>query len=379
VRIAINAALLGNRHTGVGKHVVGLIQSLTCQGHEVVVYGSSPFIPRGAGVTQEETPQWIAFDAGRFAGWLRMLWNVFVLPIRIKGSNIDVIVSQNAEGALWGSVPQVMVVHDLIPLFYPEEAPRLGSYYRRFLPLVLKHSAAVVTVSQHTRRDLLLHYKLDRASVHVAYNGLAEGPANSDVEATASLPTGPYFLFVGTFSPRKNLQTVIRAFAKVQDRVRESLLIVAYPDKWASACFGLADELGVRNRIIHRHGLTVGEMSRAYAGATALYLLSEYEGFGFPPLEAMVAGTPAVVSDSTALAEVVGDAAIKIGAHDIVAASETMMRLSADSAYGEKFSQLGMQRATSFTWSSAGSTIGEILSGIVRSRDDKSQLTRAPQ
>jgi glycosyltransferase involved in cell wall biosynthesis len=311
----------------------------------------------------------MAFDANRFAGLFRMLWNWFILPIRISGKNIDAVVSQNGEGAIWGSIPQLLVVHDLIPLFYPEEAPRLRSYYKIFLPWVLKHSAAVVTVSQHTRSDLLRHYKLNPAAVHVAYNVVERASREGHSEQRpAGFPASPYFLFVGTFSPRKNLETVIQAFAKVRDRVSESLLIVAYPDKWSSECFRLARELGVRDRITHLYGLTDEELGYAYTHATALFLLSEYEGFGYPPLEAMLAGTPAVVSDSTALAEVVGDAAVKISPRDIAAASQAMLRPSTDESCRE-LRRRGTKRAGTFTWSRAGSTISDILSQIVQSND----------
>lgn len=376
MRIGINAALLGKRHTGVGKHIVGLIRSLTRHGHEVVVYGSSPLIPSGPGVTQVPTSRWMAFDAGGFSGLLRLLWNLLILPKRIAGDNVDALISQNAEGTTWCSVPQVLVVHDLIPLLYPEEAPRLRNYYKRFLPRVLKHSAAVVTVSQHTRNDLLQHYEVDPAKVHVAYNGIEQNSVTLRAEQPpAGFPTGPYFLFVGTFCPRKNLQSVIRALANVQDRVSESLLVVAYPDKWTDECFRLAEELGVRDRILHRQGLTDAELFYAYRHATALFLLSEYEGFGFPPLEAMLAGTPAVVSDSTALAEVVGDAAIKIHAHDVVAASETMLRLSTDRPYRDELGHLGAKQARTYTWARTGDTLCEILGQVVHACDTKPQFT----
>ncbi len=380
MRIALNAALLGKRHTGVGTYIVGLIRALSSLGHEIVVYGSSPLVPAGPGITLHKTPPSIAFDAGPFAGPLRLLWNLFVLPIRLRGSKIDAVVSQNTEGAIWCSVPQILVVHDLIPLFYPEEAPRRRSYYEKLLPHVLKHAAAVIAVSHHARNDLLQHYSLNPNRVHVAYNGVLQ---NSDDQPPGSRPGGfpsePYFLFVGTFSPRKNLETLIRALAKARDHVRESLLIVAYPDKWSTGNLRLAEELGLGNRIVHMCGLTNQEMSFVYGHATALFLLSEYEGFGFPPIEAMLAGTPAVVSDSTALAEVAGDAALKIGAHDVDAAAEAMLRLSTDHTYREGMRQPGIQRARTFTWARTGQTVSEILSQVVQSRESKSRSTGSAQ
>jgi glycosyltransferase involved in cell wall biosynthesis len=379
LRIAINAALLGKRPTGVGTYIIGLIQSLTSLGHEVLVYSSSPLVS-GLAITLQKTPSSIAFDAGPFAGLLRLLWNLFVLPIKLLGTNIDAVISQNAEGVIWCSVPQVLVVHDLIPLFYPEEAPRLRSYYKKLLPHVLEHTAVVIGVSQHTRSDLLQHYRLNPASVHVAYNGVLQSSEDHRLECEPTgFPSEPYFLFVGTFAPRKNLETVIRALAQVRDRVRESLLIVAYADKWSSDRLRLANELGLRDRIVHVYGLTNPEMSCVYSRATALFLLSEYEGFGLPPLEAMLVGTPAVVSDSTALAEVVGNAALRISAHDVDAAAEAMFRLSTDQAYRQELRMQGIQRAQTFTWDHTGEKVNEILFQVVQSRESKPRSTRSPR
>jgi glycosyltransferase involved in cell wall biosynthesis len=368
---------MGKRYTGVGTCIIALVHALTSLGHEVVVYGSSPLLPSGPNITRVATPSWIAFDSGRISGFFRMAWNLFILPLRLSASKLDGIVSQNAEGLLWGSTPQLVVVHDLIPLLYPEEAPRLQRYYQLLLPLVFKHSAAVVTVSQHTRGDLLQHYNLDPASVFVAYDGVEQ--RSLSLQAKPMFADRSYFLFVGTFSPRKNLETVLRAFAKVRDKVRESLLIVAYPDPWSSQCLRLAEDLGVGERITRLSNLTGEEMSYAYQHATALFLLSEYEGFGLPALEAMIAGTPAVVSDSTALAEVVEDAAVRVGAHDIDAAAAAMLRLSTDDGYREEMRRLGIQRAQTFTWMRTGTTISEILSRVVQSRDSSPQATRTPQ
>jgi glycosyltransferase involved in cell wall biosynthesis len=380
LRIAINAALLGKRHTGVGTYIAGLVRSLTALGHEVVVFGRSPLIPSGPRITQVSTPAWMAFDANGASGWLRMLWNAFVLPLRLLRRKVDAAVSQNAEGMVWSPVPQLLVVHDLIPLHYPEEAPRLNRYYRRILPWVLKRAAAVVTVSEYTRSELLQRYGLNPASVQVAYDGVEQrsSPALSHGERVR-FAAEPYFLFVGTFSPRKNLETVLRALASIRDQVPEKLLIVAYPDRWTREALRLAEELKLSDRITQLSGLTDGEMRHVYEHATALFLLSEYEGFGLPAVEAMLAGTPAVVSDSTALAEVAGEAAIRVGAKDVTAVSAAMLRLANDGAYRERMRHVGMQRARTFTWARTGTTISDVLCQAVQDRGLRPESARASQ
>ena len=315
----------------------------------------------------------LTFDAGLRRCLLRFL-NQTVLPIRLSLDNLDVIISQNGDGCLWPPVPQLLVIHDLIPLYYPNETPRLHRYYKSILPEVIKRAAAIAAVSQHTRKDVVQQYKTRSNKVHVCYNGLSRGPADSLTEKRPpNLPLERYFLFVGTYAPRKNLETVTRALAAVRDQIQESLVIVAYPDKWMPDYLQAVEALGLSDRVVRLAGLSNEELAYMYRHATALFLLSEYEGFGFPALEAMLAGTATVVSDSTAVSEVVGDAALKIKAHDIDAAAKAMIDLSTDQEYRERLRRLGMQRARTFTWARTGDQMNDILSEIVQARGSKAR------
>jgi glycosyltransferase involved in cell wall biosynthesis len=376
LRIAVNAALIGTRYSGVATCTVGLIDCLSELGHEVVVYGSSPHLAKGKRVKVAKVSPSLAFDKGSIAALLRFMWNQTILPLRLLHDNVDIVISQNTDGSFWSPAAQALVVHDLIPLLYPDEAPRLHSYYNRVLPFVMKRTAAIVAVSQNSRNDLVRRYRLDPAKVHVVYNGLTSAlgePASDD--KPAGVRSSRYFLFVGTFAPRKNLETVIRALATVRNEIPESLVVVAYPDRWTASCLRTVGELGLSDRIIHLNGLTNEELTTVYRHATALFLLSEYEGFGFPPLEAMLLGTPAVVSDSTALAEVVGDAALRIKSHDVDAAAEAMRKLSTDQNYRHGLRQLGMQKARTYTWARTAATLDEVLWQIAQ-QDGKKATTR---
>ena len=161
----------------------------------------------------------------------------------------------------------------------------------------------------------------------VAFPGVRQkrSPEPSTIEPIAA---PPYFLFVGTFSPRKNLKTVVAAFAEIAATIPEKLVVVAYPDRWKHVTAGLAARLGVADRITYHSDLTTKQLTSLYRHATALVLLSEYEGFGLPPLEAMAAGAPAIVSDSTSLAEVVGEAALKVPVGDLGAIASAMWAVS---------------------------------------------------
>lgn len=362
LRIAINAALIGKRHSGVTAYILGLIQCFSDLGHDVIVYASSPQIPSGIRITLARCSTKLRFDAGSVGAISRFIWNQAILPFRLLNDRVDLLVCQNTDGLLWCSTPQLLVIHDLIPALYPDEAPRLHRYYKMVLPLMLRRIGVIGTVSWHTKNDLVQHYKLDPRLVQVIYNAPSADLADHTRDRRPSaLQSERYFLFVGTFAPRKNLHTVTKAFASVVEEVGESLVVVAYPDQWMEEYLGLVKSLGLKEKVNILSGLEDGEIAYLYRQASALFLLSEYEGFGLPPIEAMSVGTPAVVSDSGALAEVAGDAAIKVKAHDVDATAEVMRNLSQDKAFRDQWRERGLKRSELFRWERTRAQLQEVL------------------
>ena len=379
MRIAINAAFIGHQRNGLTTCTVGLAEALARHGHRLVVYGSSPHL-RGPGRAKlARTPAYLSFENGHLASLLRFLWNQIVLPLRLRHDKVDAVLCHNAEGLFWCPIPQVLIIHDLIPLFYPAEAPGLHRYYKYFLPLLLKRVNTIVTVSHHSFRDLLELCSLSPERIQVIYNGADSRPA--EVPVIETMPRGVhldrYFLFVGSFAPRKNLETVMRAFAKVQEHVPESLVVLAYPDRRMNEARTLMRNLGILERVILLSNLNDSELLFTYGKATALFLLSEYEGFGFPPLEAMRLGTPAVVSENTALAEIGNDAAVCIAPHDTDAAAQAMLRLSRDDDYRQGLRQPGIERAKMFTWARAAEQVSEILAHILPDQANQQAASRS--
>ncbi len=300
---------------------------------------------------------------------MRLLWSNAVLPHRLRQDRADLIISPNVEGLFWCPIPQIIVVHDLIPLFYPQEAPRLHIYYKSALPRLLRRASAIIAVSEYTRSDLVREFGLEPETVAVAYNGLRPDLIDSTGDRRPEgLRVERYFLFVGTFAPRKNLHTVIQALARTRYQIPEALVVVAYLDQWKPSILQLIKEYELSDRISILGGLGDGEMNYLYRHATALFLLSEYEGFGYPPLEAMLTGTPAVVSDSTSLKEIAGDAALTVNAHDVEAAAAAMIRLSQDEEYRCKLQHAGIERARKFMAMDTNGVLNSILSQIAASK-----------
>lgn len=348
MRIGVNATACGNRYNGIATFNEFLIDSLCTTDNDVFVYSSAETLAEVEAITIRRTPESLSFSGSRLANFKRFLWLQTSFPALLKQDGVQLLITPSVEGLLWPRIPQIVTVHDLMPLKYVEENPRQYYYYRYVLPKVLRSTELVLTVSEFSRQELIKAYGISPARVTVTSTGIRPElfePFNSIQEQPAN---APYFLFVGTFSPRKNLKTVVRALAEIANDIPEQLVIVAYPDRWKSEIVELAAQLNVSSRLSYHSGLTNEQMMWLYRGATALILVSEYEGLGAPPLEAMAVRTPVIVSDSTSLAEVVAGSGINVPCADVSAVASAMRVVSTQPEVRDRLREQGRRRAEKY-------------------------------
>jgi glycosyltransferase involved in cell wall biosynthesis len=254
-----------------------------------------------------------------------------------------------AEAMLFPPVPQIICIHDLIPLFYPEENPFWSHYANHLVPRLIAASIKVFAVSEHTKRDIVDHYKVDEKKILVTYNGVDQ---RFFLDKALPRPDelDKYFLFVGTFARRKNLDTTLRALAKIANEIPEKLAVVAH---WEPArgreIQDLARDMGITERLRFFSDLSISQLIALYKHATATVLLSEYEGFGYPAAESMAAGTPVIVSDSTSLAEITGDAGLKVPCRDTEAAARAMLAVATRPELRRHLVEKGRAKAVNYT------------------------------
>ncbi len=372
MRIAVNSAFLGDRSGGLTTYSLSVIDHLCQCGEEVIVYAPDCVKLNGHPPTSKRnTPTALCGSAGSVGNTLRaMAWCQTVLPVQLLRDRVDVFFSTTAEGMLLPVCPQVVVVHDLLPLFFPEEYPRWKFYFRHLLPRLLKSCRLVIAISDCTKQDLVRELKVPEERIEVVYNGVDPLFFSDD---PGSPPAGfllePYFLFIGASIPRKNLETVIRALAQIQNEIPHGLsCVLGLHDRekreYCSQMLELAAELGIRKRLRVYSCLTQREILFLYRRATALVMLSQYEGFGYPPVEAMAVGTPAIVSDSTSLGEVSRPAAIGVPCMDVKASAEAMLRVATEAGYRRTLSDAGLRHAAKFTRDKCGRQILSILRHI---------------
>jgi glycosyltransferase involved in cell wall biosynthesis len=261
----------------------------------------------------------------------------------------------NVAPALSGA-PRVVTVHDLAFHLYPQQYPGAKQRYLRAMTrLSVRRAARVIAVSEATRRDVIRLYGADPQRVVTVPNGVgAEFRPMPDAQTATfrrarQLPER-FVLFLGTLQPRKNLETLLRAYARIAAETGWAL-VVAGAEGWGmTPIYALARELGVAESVRFVGYVAPDELPFWYNAAGMLVYPSFYEGFGLPALEAMACGTPVIAADNSALPEVVGDAGLLVGARDVDGFAHAITTLARDAPFRERLSQRGQLRAAGYGW-----------------------------
>ena len=253
----------------------------------------------------------------------------------------------------------VVTVHDLSCFDHPEWHPaERVRFMQTHLPRAVAEAAAVTVVSEATRTRLMTFFSVPPQRVVVTYPGVDPvfRPVGFD-DAQRWLrrwrvASGRYFLCVGTLEPRKNWETVLRAYAELPASVRQQvpLLVVGLKGWLTEALERVAAPLVAEGCVRFLGFVPDGALAALYSHTAGFFYLSFYEGFGLPPLEAMACGAPVVVSNVTSLPEVVGEAGVQLAPTDCEGVRDVMVRLAEDAAWRAALSQKGLVRAQRFTW-----------------------------
>ncbi len=277
-------------------------------------------------------------------------------------ARFDVLFAPNFVPPPTASRRLVLTIHDLAFRLHPETAPTATRRWLVRLDRALRQAAGIVAVSEATRRDLLELYPVDPERVTVIHHGIDADrfrPApKEEVERVRRLHgiDGPYVLFLGGLEPRKNLPTLVRAWARVPDDLRPGLVVAGASVPWNPEGRSGLDRALAALPAAARTGVTltgyVGHRDKValLTGARALAFPSLYEGFGLPILEAMAVGTPVVTSDLSSMPEVAGQAAVLVDPRSAEAVAEGLGRVLADQGLAARLTEAGRERVRKFDW-----------------------------
>ncbi len=256
------------------------------------------------------------------------------------------------------SAARVVSVHDLSFLRMPEVcSPRISAFFGRHMRDYAAEADAVLACSNATKRDCVDLLGIDAEKITVSHYAVEDGFGLSD-EGSSRVRLqdqyrldGPFFLYVGTLEPRKNVAGLLAAFEEVLDDVPHTLALVG-PAGWNSGA--LLDALAgahLRSRVLQVGYVPSREtLADFYTCADAFVFPSLYEGFGFPVLEAMACGCPVICSDAGSLPEVGGSAALYVPAEDTSGLASAMRRIASDVSLQSELRRKGLEQAKRFSW-----------------------------
>ncbi len=360
---AVNAAIIGDCPTGLGTYAINVINALDAAGERLLVYTSRTDGIMAPGAQVRSLPRALRPERGALGHLLRLVWTQTALRAGLRRARPDLLLNLMAEGVLGPDIPQVTVVHDVLPLRYPAEYPRQRYYFRYYVPAVLRQSRAVVASSESTRQDLVGFYGLPLDRVVVAPCGYDPGRF-SPGHPEDGPGREPYALYVGNIMPHKNLLRLLEAFARAPRRLSRLVIRGSGRSRHVRAMRARIAALGLESRIDWRPYATAEELPGLYREARMLVLPSLAEGFGLPALEALACGAPVITSNTSSLPEVVGDAALLVDPYDVEALAAAMARVFEDDILVKELRERGLARAAEFSWERTGRTVQAVLRGV---------------
>ncbi len=270
---------------------------------------------------------------------------------------------------------KVTIVYDMAYLACPETVSRKTRWW---LKLTLKQSCkradAIITISEFSKRELIKYLNVPEEKIHVMYLGVdfeLYHPNYSDEQVESVRKKygiePDYFLYLGTIEPRKNLVRLLKAYGKLAKQMPNiPQLVLAGGKGWLSdEIYLTAEKLNLGKKILFTGYVDKQEAPILMKGAYAFLFPSIYEGFGMPVVEAMACGTPVITADSTSLKEIAEGAAFLVESESIESIYAGIKKITIDSVLRDKLIELGLERASTFSWKKATNIVDQVYKGLL--------------
>ena len=288
-----------------------------------------------------------------------MFWRYLTLPLNLKNYSLDMVHDPYELGPFTFTQPfqKVITVHDLTPLIFPKLFKKTDVILHR---LLLKKTIArvdkIITVSNHSKNDLIKYVNAPEDKIEVIYNGKGEAFKPLDKEEIKGITTKyqlphEFILSVGGLHPIKNIPRLLQAYhLALKDGLKHKLVIVGVSMDRTHEIFQTLKTLDIEEKVIFTGPVPEKDLIALYNAADLFVYPCLYAGFGIPPLEAMACGTPVITSNNSSQPEVVGDAGLLINPYNTTELAYNINTLISDDEIRKKLIKKGLKRSKLFKW-----------------------------
>ncbi|MGH9202395.1 MAG: glycosyltransferase family 4 protein [Vicinamibacterales bacterium] len=361
MRIAIDARELAGQPTGVGRYLAEIVAAW----NELPGAASHQFI-LCAPVKVESPPAANLQLSTATAPGDGTLWEQLALPRLLKQVGADVLFAPGYTGPVVSRVPMVVTIHDVSFAAHPEWFSwREGLRRRRITRLAGHRAARVITDSDFSKREIIARLRIDHSRIEVIYPGATALGSGSGTRASRAggSPSDSLLLYVGSIFNRRHVPELIEGFSRLARRQTDLRLEIVGDNRTLPKIDvgRIVDASDIRDRIRIRSYVSQPELAELYSQASAFAFLSEYEGFGMTPLDALAAGIPIVVLDTEVAREVYGPAALYVPRPEPDLIEEALERVLTDANERARLHEAAHIVLERYSWRDCAQRILQVL------------------
>jgi glycosyltransferase involved in cell wall biosynthesis len=372
--------LLDAQYSGVAEYTLNLLQALIKEdklNDYVLFYNSAKDLSgrlpklesaKVSFVGRRWPNKFLNYGLFKFLNWPRL--------DRLMNKKLDVFWAPHINFLAWPRAKNIITIHDLSFLRYPAFFSTRKNFWHRQLnvPKLIKGADKVVVISVNTKRDIVELAGVSPDKISVIYSGVSAAyrpldknePRLNEIKTKYQLPD-KFILYLGTIEPRKNLVGLIAAYNYLRQNYPELAavkLVIAGGNGWKfKETYRAAAAAPFKDDIKFLGYIEAADKCPLYNLASVFAFPSFYEGFGFPPLEAMACGVPVVASFASSIPEVVGEAGILVDPYNAADSGEALAQVLLNESLAADFKEKGLARAKEFNWAKTAQQYLEIFNG----------------